>query len=201
MTAPRFDGAELARLFSLGANDARTPLATLTGYSRTLVRELKDDPRGDYALTLEESVREIGNIVEQLAMVARIHEGRYTPPTPETVATRALALASVSALGQERVEVRGDGTTITVAREPIEDALTACARAAMRHSGTDLVAINVVETTLTFQPIHENARGVLGGTEIREFGVAAALLVLRTLGSTTAIVDDRFVVELPKNSG
>ncbi len=201
MTVPEFDGAELARLFSLGAHAARTPLATLTGYSRTLARELAEDTRGDYAATLEESVREIGNIVEQLAMVARIHEGRYISPAPEAVATRDLALASARALGPERVEVRGDGMTITVAREPIEDALTACARAAMRHGGTDLVAIDVAETTLTFQPIHENARGVLGGTEIREFGVAAALLVLRTLGSTTAIVGDRFVVELPKNSG
>ena len=201
MTAPGFDGAELARLFSLGANDARTPLATLTGYSRTLARELADDPRGDYAATLEESVAAIASIVEQLAVVARIREGRYTPPSPEAVTTEDLARASATALGPERVEVRGEGTTITVAREPVEDALTACARATMRHGGTDLVAIEALETTLTFQPIHENARGVLSGTEIREFGVAAALLVLRTLGSTTAVVDDRFVVELPKDSG
>jgi len=201
VTRPGLDGAELARLFSLGANDARTPLATLTGYSRTLARELAEDPRGNYAATLEESVAEIGNIVEQLAIVARIHEGRYAPPTLEVVTTEDLARASATALGPERVEVRGEGTTITVAREPVEDALTACARAAMRHGGTDLVAIEVVATTLTFQPIHENARGVLGGTEIREFGVAAALLVLRTLGSTTSIVNDCFVVELPKNSG
>ncbi len=198
MNAPRLDSRDLARLFALGANDARTPLATLTGYSRTLARELTDDPRLEYASTIEESATQIGGIVERLALVARIQEGRYTPPAPRPVLAEELARATATALGSERVDVRGEGVSVNVAREPTEEALIACARAAMRHSGTDVVIIDVADAALTFHPIHENARPVLDGSELREFGLAAALIVLETLGIETHVVGDRFVVRLPK---
>lgn len=198
MSAKKLDSDELARLFSLGANDARTPLATLAGFSRTLARELEDDARGDYAATIEESAVQIGEIVDRLALVARIQEGRYTPPPPESVRAGELAGAAVTALGAERVLVRGEGALVSVSRRPVEDALISCARAAMRHGGMDSVMITVADATLMFAPILENARPVLEGSEIREFGAATALIVLGTLGVGTALLEDRFLVELPQ---
>jgi len=192
------DPRDLARLFALGANDVRTPLATLSGFTRTLARELADDERGEYAVTIEESAGQISGIVERLALIARIQEGRYTPPALESVPAGELARAAVKALGADRVDVRGEGAPVEVARQPTEEALTACARAAMRHGGTDSVIIDVEETGLTFHPIHENARPVLGGSELREFGAAAALIVLETLGIDTEVVGDRFRIQLPQ---
>ncbi|MGI9658806.1 MAG: histidine kinase dimerization/phospho-acceptor domain-containing protein [Gaiellaceae bacterium] len=188
---------ELARLFALGANDARTPLATLTGYARTLSRELSAGDAAEYAATIEESAGELEDIVERLALVARIQEGRYTPSLVE-VETADLARAAIQALGAERVELSGQGARARVDRSPAEDALTACARATMRHGAIDRVTIELDGRSVSYGPVMENARPVLGGGEMREFGVGSALLVLRALGCQLSVEGDRFVVVLPE---
>lgn len=200
MPPGRLDPLALARLFALGANDARTPLATLTGYARTLARQLEGSPSADYAATIEESAREIETIVERLALVARIQEGRYAPVLVEA-RVEDLVEAARTALGPDRVEVRGEGTTVLVDRAPVEDALTACARAAMRHGAIDDVTITIEGALISYAPIRENARPVLGGSETREFGVGSALLVLGALGATLRLEGERFDVQLAEQPG
>ena len=198
--AGRVDPRTLARLFALGANDARTALATLTGYARTLSRELEGTEAAAYATTVEESAREVEAIVERLALVARIQEGRYSPVLVDAD-TVELARAAQDELGGDRVELEGKGVRLLIDRAPVEDALTACARAAMRHGATDSVSITVDGASISYAPIRENARPVLGGEEIREFGIGAALLVLDALGSKTALEGERFEVRLAEQPG
>ena len=197
MTESGLDPPQLARLFALGANDAGTPLATLTGYARTLARQLEGTDAGELAATIETSACEIRAIVERLGLVARIEEGRYTPMLVEA-RTDELARAVAAALGADRVHVSGHGETVLVDRAPVEDALIDCARAIMRHGAIDEVAIEVANTSISYEPVRENARPVLEGTETREFGLGASLLVLEALGSTLTLERERFVVALPK---
>lgn len=197
MTPSGVDPQQLARLFALGANDLKTPLATLTGYARTLARQLEGSETSGYAETLLGSAGEIEEIAERLALVARIHEGRYAPRLAG-VSTGELAEAAVRALGEDRVHVEGTGEAVVVDLGPVEDAVIACARATMRHGAIDSVTIRVSGTSLSFGPVRENARPVLDGSEMREFGIGAALLVLRALGAELAVEEDRFVVRLPQ---
>lgn len=197
MTGGALDPRLLARLFALGANDARTPLATLTGYARTLGRQLEGSESAAYVATIEESAREIETIVERLALVARIQEGRYAPVLVEA-RVEDLVDAARNALGPDRVAVRGEGTTVLVDRAPVEDALTACARATMRHGAIDEVTVTVDGALVSYAPIRENARPVLSGEEMREFGIGSALLVLGALGSTFRLEGERFDVQLAK---
>ena len=191
------DPPELARLFALGVNDARTPLATLSGYARTLSRQLAGSDAASYAATVEESAREVEEIVERLALAARIQEGRYAPVLVE-VSTSELAEAAVDALGADRVVVGGQGGVALVDRSAVEDALTSCARATMRHGAIDSVSIELDGTSMSYGPVLENARPVLSGEEMREFGAGAALLVLEALGCELAVRAERFVVVLPQ---
>ena len=193
----RLSSVDLTRLFALGANDARTPLATLNGYARTLASELAGTERASWAATVKESAEELEEIVERLALVARIHEGRYTPVLVE-VPLDELAAAAVAALGAERVELSGHGEPVLVERAAVEDALTACARATMRHGPLERVSVDLEGRSISFGPVLENARPVLAREEMREFGLGAALLVLDALGSELSLEGERFVVALPQ---
>tara|TARA_B100000686_G_C16645217_1_gene892399 strand:- start:97 stop:711 length:615 start_codon:yes stop_codon:yes gene_type:complete len=199
MTLGSLNSEQLARLFSLGANDLRTPLAILNGYTRTISRGLEETGDVPYMDTVEESVREIEAIVERLALSARICEGRYMP-TRVSVRIEEIAAAVVVALEADRVEVSGVGGEVMVDRPSVEDALTAVARAMMRHGAIDLVKIDVANTSLSFSPVHANARPVLAGEEIREFGISSALLVLESLGGECFLEAECFVVRLPTAS-
>ena len=187
------------RLVALGANDARTPLATLRGFAKTLCGSIRTEPEASYAQTISETAAQIGEIVDELALVARIQEGRYEP-LPVEVCTDELASDVRGALGKERVAVSGRGAVVLVERRPAVRALTSLARAAMRHGALDSVGIALDGAALRLSPILTNAEPVLTGREVREFGAAAALVVIAAMGGEAAVLDDALVVRLPQEA-
>ena len=199
MIEPELAINDLVRLVALGANDARTPLATLTGFARTLSGSVTTEPEAGYARTINETAAQIGQIVDELALVARIQEGRYQPQ-PAEVPLDELVSDVRAAFDAGRLTVSGQGGAVHVERQPAVRALTALARAAMRHGALDSIEIALDGSSLQFRPIGPNAKPVLTGTEVREFGAAAALVFIAAVGGETAVTGDALVVDLPKET-
>src|SRR5919204_2665076 len=111
-----------ARLVSLACHDMRTPLATVHGFARTLVRTGDvGEPAARYLSMIDEASQELAALIDELGLVARIEAGRYEPTLRE-VDTRELAHAAAERLGTERVEVDGGGGTVTVDADAAERA-------------------------------------------------------------------------------
>ena len=69
-----------ARLVSLAVHDVRTPLATVHGFARTLTRQVELPSPGDrYVEMIEEASQQMGELLEELSLAARIEAGRYEP--------------------------------------------------------------------------------------------------------------------------
>ena len=85
-------------------------------------------------------------------------------------------------------------------RDPAARALTALVRAAMRHGGLDDVRLAVIGPVLRLAPLEPNARPVLLGDAVRDFGAGAALRVLAALGGTVEGDGDGLEIRLPARS-
>src|SRR5881409_448090 len=98
------DDTAFARLVSLACHDARTPLATAYGFARTLERGIAD-PEGRYVAMIAQATEEIGDVLDQLALVARIEAGRWEPDlvfveSGELVRAAAARVDGAVALGE-----------------------------------------------------------------------------------------------------
>jgi signal transduction histidine kinase len=73
MTDPGFAG-----LVDLACHDLRTPLATVHGFTKTILRAGEvEDIR--YVELIDEAASQIAMLVDQLGLAARIASGRYDP--------------------------------------------------------------------------------------------------------------------------
>src|SRR5437016_4115697 len=98
-----------ARLVSLACHDVRTPLATVHGFARTLMRQVELAPPGDrYVEIIEAASQQMAELLDELSLAARIEAGRYEPALRDAD-TLALAHAAADRLGAERVHVSGEG--------------------------------------------------------------------------------------------
>ena len=197
MSPSGLDPPDLARGCSPSGRTTRVRRSRRSADARTLARQLEGTEKSELATTIEASAAEIVAIVDRLALVARIQEGRYAPALVEA-RSDDLAHAAAAALGTERVRVTGVGDAVLVDRAPVEDALIACARAIMRHGAIDEMTIDVAGSVLSYASVLANARPVMSGSETREFGLGVSLIVLKALGSTLTLEGERFVVSLPK---
>src|SRR5256714_8122898 len=73
-----------ARLVSLACHDLRTPLATVHGFARPIARTGDlHEPQSRYVEMIEAASGQLGELLEELSLVARIEGGRYDPTTQE----------------------------------------------------------------------------------------------------------------------
>jgi signal transduction histidine kinase len=184
-----------AQLVSLACHDLRTPLATVFGFARTLARTDLEPPTDRYIEMIEAASTQLGELLDELSLVARIQAGRYEP---QLVAVDSLELARAAAAELEdgRVEVTGKGGTVRVPQEEMRRALSQLARAAGRHGGFDSVAVDVEDRTVTVSPVTRASGPVLLGEELRELGAAAATELIRALGGSVEVEGERLVVRL-----
>ena len=107
------------RLVSLACHDLRTPLATVQGFAKTMLRmdELDEEKRDRYLGLIDTSADELAQLLDLLSLAARIEGGRYDPVVREA---DSLALAPDGATGT--------GTIVRVDPEPVERALAALPR-------------------------------------------------------------------------
>jgi len=191
------DDRRFAQLTSIACHELRTPLATVSGFARTLARLELAEPAGQYAGMIEAAAAQLRDLLEQLTIVARIETGRFDPALGE-IDTLELARAASEELGDDRVSVSGSGTPVRVPVEATRRAVTQLARAALRHGGLDLVELRADGHVLELSPTTRMSGAVLCGEELRDIGALAAGALVRALGGSLELDGERLLVRLPQ---
>jgi signal transduction histidine kinase len=185
-----------ARLVSLACHDLRTPLATVSGFAKTLTRGGSlEDPADRYVAMIEAAAAQMADLLDELGIVARIESGRYEPALRDAD-TLELAQSAARELGEERVTVSGTGATVRVDVEPTRRAVAALAQSALRHGGFEEVALVVEGAELRVSPVTDASRPVLLGEDLRDLGAAVAGIVIRRQGGSLAVEDAALRVTL-----
>jgi signal transduction histidine kinase len=175
---------EFARLVMLACHDLRTPLATVLGFTHTLARlEQLEEPATRYVEMIGAASGQIGDLVDELSLGARIESGRYEP-VREELDTLELARDAAARLGEDRVETGGEGAPVAVDVEATRRAIAALARCALRHGGLERVRLAAHGQELELDPVTAAAAPVLLGEDLRDLGAAIAVRQLRAQGSS-----------------
>jgi len=178
---------DFSRLVSLACHDLRTPLATVQGFAKTMLRmdELEPEKRTRYLSLIDTSAEELASLLDLLSLAARIEGGRYDPVVREV---DSLSLAPDGATGS--------GETVRVDPEPVERALAALQRAASRHGGVE-TAVRVDGRTVRVEPVTADVAPIVLGDDTKDLGAAVATRLVRALGGEVALDGDRLTVTLP----
>lgn len=190
MTDERFP-----RLVALACHDLRTPLATVHGFAKTLRRVELEDPAPRYVEMIEAASQQLGDLLEELALVAKIEEGRYEPVLKDVDSLELVRAAAAEVEEDERVE--GSGAQIRVDEERARRALGQLIRATRRHGGLEAVDIGVDGALVTLGPLTGYSAPVVLGEELRELQAAAAVRLITELGGSISRSDDSLQIALP----
>jgi signal transduction histidine kinase len=172
MPDPRFP-----RIVSLACHDLRTPLASVSGFAKTLARlGGLDEQQAHFLAVIDEAAEEVALLLEQVTLLARIEAGTYIPALVEV---NTLDLATFS---DPRVATGGVGETIATDALVVRRALEALAVAAVRHGGIDRVTWTVRGRELDLAPVNDAAAPVVLGEELKDLGALIAGRVVETLG-------------------
>lgn len=174
-------------LVSLACHDLRTPLATVQGFAKTILRmeDVDEGKRLRYLGLIDAASGELAVLLDLLSLAARIENGRYEPIVREA---DSFELAPVGATGT--------GATVRVDPEAVERALAALARAAARHGGTE-VSVTVDGTRVELVPVTAEAAPVVLGENQKDLGAAVAVRLIRALGGELTLAGERLTVTLP----
>jgi len=187
MTDPRFP-----RIVSLACHDLRTPLASVSGFAKTLGRlGGLDEQQAHFVAVIDEAAEEVALLLEQVAVLARIESGTYAPALVEA---NTLELATSV---DPRVATDGVGETISTDAPVVQRALEALALAAVRHGEIDGATWTVRGCEFDLAPVNDAASPVVLGEEIRDLGALIAGRVLETLGGWMALDGETLRVRLP----
>ncbi len=176
-----------ARLVSLACHDVRTPLATVHGFVRTLVRTAELAPPADrYLEMIEAASAQIAELLDELSLAARLESGRYEP-TLRDANTLELAHAAAARLGEDRVTVSGEGAVVQTDPVALDRGVSALVQASLRHGGLDAVEVRVRGAALDVSPITDSSAPVVLGQDLRDLGAAVAVRLVESLGGTVTV--------------
>jgi signal transduction histidine kinase len=184
------------QLVALACHDLRTPLATVYGFARTLSNTELGDPSTRYVEMIEAASQQLGELLDELALVSRIEAGRFEPNLEEADSLE-LAQAAAAELSEERLLVSGEGATVIVPREQMVRALARLAKAAARHSGREEVSLVVRGPELELSPVSRSAAPVVLGEEFRELSAAAAVALIEAIGGSLQVDRETLRISLP----
>jgi signal transduction histidine kinase len=191
------DETRFAQLVAVACHDLRNPLATVYGFSRTLARMELDERATRFVGMIDAASNELGELLDELAVVARIEAGRFTPELAE-VNSLELAHAASADLSDDRVVVSGEGASVQVPARELTRALSRLGKAAARHGGHDSVDLVVDGADMRISPISRSAEPVVLGREVRELSAAAAVALIEALGGSLAVENETLLIRLPK---
>jgi signal transduction histidine kinase len=175
---------EFARLVMLACHDLRTPLATVLGFTQTLARlDQLEEPASRYLEMIGAASGQLGDLVDELSLGARIEAGRYEP-VRDQLDTLELARAAAEHLGEDRVAADGEGVSVEVDVVATKRAVAALARCALRHGGLEQVTLTARGQELELAPVTTAAAPVLLGEDLRDLGAAIAVRQLRAQGGS-----------------
>jgi len=182
---------DLAPTVSLACHDLRTPLATVSGFAKTLLRaDGLDERTARFVGMIDEASDQLTELLDELGVVARIESGRYEPALVEA---DTLELATCD---DERVVAAGVGETVETDPPAVGRALRALGVAASRHGGVERVTWTVRGRELELAPVTAEAAPVVAGDALRDFSSLAARVVIEALGGSLALDGERLVVRL-----
>ena len=186
-----------ARLVSLAVHDVRTPLATVHGFARTLTRQVElSSPADRYVEMIEAASQQMGELLEELSLAARIEAGRYEPALRDAD-TLELARAAAERLGADRVRVSGEGTIVQTDLEAVDRGVSALVQATLRHGGLEEVEVTVRGNEIDVTPVTKASSKVVLGQDLRDLGAAVAVRLVETLGGSVAVSSRTLTVRLP----
>ena len=171
--------AEFSRLVTLACHDLRTPLATVNGFAKTLLRSGRLEPDDERFVGLIGSAAEqMNDLLDLLGLAARIEGGSYEP------ARREVDTLELVRSADEHVASSGSGETILTDEPAVRRALAALATAALRHGGLERIAWTVTGRELALAPLPADAAPVVGGEEPKDLGALVARIVIERLGGS-----------------
>jgi signal transduction histidine kinase len=178
-----------ARLVSLACHDLRTPLATVQGFARTLLRlDATAEQRERYLGMVDAASGELAELTDRLALAARIEGGRYEPVLREVDSLELARAADPRAAGT--------GAVVRVDEEALVRGLADLVRATERHGDVEAF-VRVDGERVTIGPVDAQAAPVVLGEDQKDLGAAVAVVLVRALGGDAAVDDGALVVELP----
>jgi signal transduction histidine kinase len=167
-----------AQLVSLACHDLRTPLATASGFARTLQRlDEIEDPAKRYVEMIGAATDQLADLLDLLSALARVQAGKFEPQLRSTH-TRELVDAAARRTEDGRVVAEGDGGEVRADPEWAAVALSAIAEAARRHGGLEQVTMRADGPLVTVAPIVDNAGPIAMGDDLRDFAAAVGVQVL-----------------------
>jgi signal transduction histidine kinase len=190
------EDTRFAQLVALACHDLRNPLATVYGFARVLQRTELGEPSDRYIEMIQAASAELGELLDELTLVARIQAGRFEASREETDSLE-LAGTAAAELPDDRVVVSGEGAVVLVPRAQTSRALARLAKAAARHGGHDEVALEVRGAELELSPVSRSAAPVVLGQELRELSAAAAVALIEALGGSLRVDGERLLIKLP----
>jgi signal transduction histidine kinase len=191
---------EFPRLVSLACHDLRTPLATIFGFARTLTRsEALGPPFMEYAEMIEAASDQLGELIDELSLAARILDGRYDPKL-EAMPVAELAAAAVERLGEERIDLSGEGAEAMVDAEAAKRSVSALVQCALRHGGLEQINVALEGNRIRVTPITKSSAPVVVGEDLRDLGAAVAVMHVKHLGGSVLVEGDTLTISLPPAS-
>jgi signal transduction histidine kinase len=186
-----------AQLVSLACHDLRTPLATASGFTRTLERlDTLEQPADRYVEMIGAAADQLASLLDLLAVAARIESDRFEPQFREANA-RELADEAAARLGDGIAAVSGDGRVVRAEANWSALAIAALAEAARRHGGLEEITLTVDGASIAISPIRDDAGAIAVGNELKDFAAAVGTRVLTAAGAEVEPVDDRVEVRFP----
>ena len=186
-----------AQLVSLACHDLRTPLATIQGFARTLIRRGDlGDPVGRYIGMIDAASEQMVELLDSLAVAARIEDGRYDPARQD-VDTAELARHAAERLGAERVTLGGGGGLVAVDAQASKRAIAAFAECALRHGGLERVEVTADGPDVTISPVGDAVAPIILGDDLRDLGAAVSRRVVEALGGSVELADETLRIRLP----
>jgi signal transduction histidine kinase len=193
----RHSDTSFSRLVSLAAHDLRTPLATINGFAQTLARTGGLEPPNDrYVDMIVQASAQLAELLDELGLAARIEGDRYEPGL-QSIDTLDLAQAAREELGEERVNIAGDGGRVQVDVDATRRGVAALVQAALRHGGLDEVDVHADGQSLAIRPVTDSSGAVVTGADLRDLGAAVAVRLIVALGGSVELDGDSVVVRLP----
>jgi signal transduction histidine kinase len=190
------EDTSFARLVSLACHDLRTPLATVHGFAKTLTRMEGFDERSTRFLgMIEAASTQLADLLDDLALAARIESGRYDPALRE-VDTLELARGAVARLDEGTLVVEGEGAAVETEPDVVTRSLAQLARCILRHGGIPEVRLAVDGSRYVLSPVPDGAGPIALGEELRDLGAAVAGRVVRALGGSVSLAGGELEVRL-----
>jgi len=187
--------SDFPRLVSLACHDLRTPLATVLGFARTLERTGDLRPPADrYVQMIDMAAVQIGDLLDDLSLAARIETGRWEPVTALVPVEELVAEAAER--GEDDVGP-GSGDLVRVDRKAAVRALAALAHATRRHGGVERMQLRADGDVVLITPLDEQIVPIVLGEDLRDLGAAVGVRIVRALGGEVKADGEALRVRLP----